>query len=364
MRRDLKNRKRAPCSPNRVLPSARAYRTVENELSATEIGLDAASRGADRVKDRVLQLDAKNDELREELHVWQPGQHQAPLEVTDDHRRCQVTGNYVEVQKACFAAEDCSGHRNAVENKKLVLENTTLRKDLLKPKVQASLQEKKLARHSKGVNSVDRWGGYDTVRKSAGSRLPGRQSQDTFFGYGNLNCSNPKQAIRATLFRASFAQGPILELPKQQRGHVCIHKRLGLRAMKSVSAHLLVEDAYGGNLLPDIATVDYLAGHKEHTHCRTLAGLLTFVDDVYVFGHLRKGDIVCSGSHVLCTAGDEGAAKHEVSRIVLAARKAMGTSRRHIPINILHITASRDNCEGSAIQANIGRIQAKHTKTH
>jgi len=183
-----------------VLPSARAYRTVENELSATEISLDAASRGADRVKDRVLQLDAKNDELGEELHVWQPGQHQAPLEVTDDHRRCQVTGNYVEVQKACFAAEDCSGHRNAVENKKLVLENTTLRKDLLKPKVQASWQEKKLARHSKGVNSVDRWGGYDTVRKSAGSRLPGRQSQDTFFGYGNLNCSNPKQAIRATLF--------------------------------------------------------------------------------------------------------------------------------------------------------------------
>jgi len=108
-----------------------------------------------------------------------------------------------------------------------------------------------------------------------------------------------------------------------------------------------------------------LLGRAQRTYpLSNLTGLLTFVDDVYVFGHLRKGDIVGSGSHVLCTAGDEGAAKHEVSRIVLAARKAMGTSRRHIPINILHITASRDNCEGSAIQANIGRIQAKHTKTH
>jgi len=46
--------------------------------------------------------------------------------------------NHVEVQRACFAAEDHSGHRNTMENKKLVLENTTLRKDLLKPKVQAS----------------------------------------------------------------------------------------------------------------------------------------------------------------------------------------------------------------------------------
>ena len=145
---------------------------------------------------------------------------------------------------------------------------------------------------------------------------------------------------------------------------MCIHKRLGLRAMKSVFSHLLVENPYGSNLLPDVATVDYLAVHKEHTHCQTLAGLLTFVDDVYVFGHLRKGDIVGSGSRVLCTAGDEGAANHEVSTIVLAARKAMGTSRRHIPINILHIIGSRDNCEGSAIQANMGRIQGKHTKSH
>lgn len=62
------------------------------------------------------------------------------------HRwRCLVTTedaklqqNRAEVQRACFAAEDHSGHRNTMENKKLVLENTTLRKDLLKPKVEAS----------------------------------------------------------------------------------------------------------------------------------------------------------------------------------------------------------------------------------
>ncbi|MEW8688580.1 MAG: hypothetical protein AB2556_22430 [Candidatus Thiodiazotropha sp.] len=38
---------------------------------------------------------------------------------------------------------------------------------------------------------------------------------------------------------------------------------MGLQTEKSLGTHLLLENAYESNLLPDIFQVSYLAGHKE-----------------------------------------------------------------------------------------------------
>ncbi|MEW8688734.1 MAG: hypothetical protein AB2556_23200, partial [Candidatus Thiodiazotropha sp.] len=63
---------------------------------------------------------------------------------------------------------------------------------------------------------------------------------------------------------------------------------MGLWTEKSLATHLLLENAYESNLLPDISRGDCLAGHKEQTHLQPLEGLPVFVDDIYVYGYLRK----------------------------------------------------------------------------
>ena len=62
--------------------------------------------------------------------------------------------------------------------------------------------------------------------------------------------------------------------------------QLGLRSSKSVATHILLENAYESNLIPDISNVDYLADNNGPTSLQKLEGLPTFVDDLYVFGYL------------------------------------------------------------------------------
>src|ERR1043165_1135212 len=84
---------------------------------------------------------------------------------------------------------------------------------------------------------------------------------------------------------------------------------MGILANKAISHHLLVENAYESNLLSDISRVNYLADHNGRTHLRPLYGLPVFVDVIYVFGYLRKENIVETKGQVLCTTGDLGVAK-------------------------------------------------------
>ena len=101
---------------------------------------------------------------------------------------------------------------------------------------------------------------------------------------------------------------------------------MGLRSEKAVSAHLLLENAHESNLVSDISKVDYLAGNLGRTHLRPLSGLPTFVDDVFVFGYLRREDCVAHGGRLSCTTGEVGAAKNTIARISTAARESMGTA--------------------------------------
>ena len=138
---------------------------------------------------------------------------------------------------------------------------------------------------------------------------------------------------------------------------------MGIRAKKAISHHLLVENAYESNLLSDISRVDYLANNRGRTHLRPLYGLPVFVDDIYVFGYLRKEDIVETKGQVLCTTGDLGVAKKVLLAIALAMRNAIdqksndGSNRTHA--SILHTIAYRngDTTAGSAIRTTVARIE-------
>ena len=101
---------------------------------------------------------------------------------------------------------------------------------------------------------------------------------------------------------------------------------MGLRSEKAVSAHLLLENAYESNFVSDISKVDYLAGSLGRTHLRPLPGLPTFVDDVYVFGYLRREDCVFQGGRLSCSTGEDSPAKHAIARISTAVCECMGTA--------------------------------------
>ena len=82
---------------------------------------------------------------------------------------------------------------------------------------------------------------------------------------------------------------------------------MGMRSKKAVAIHILQENVYESNLVPDIANVDYLAGHQGRTNLQPLAGLQVFVDDVYVlapckrktlFGYLAAEHLVLQAKRV------------------------------------------------------------------
>ena len=131
---------------------------------------------------------------------------------------------------------------------------------------------------------------------------------------------------------------------------------MGLRSENAVSANLLLENAHESNLVSDISKVDYLAGNLGRTHLRPLPGLSTFVDDVFVFGYLRREDCVFHRGHLPCTTGEDSSAKNTVARISTAARESLGTApdgttRCNIQTDIVHTLATRDNAEASGRQS-------------
>ena len=137
---------------------------------------------------------------------------------------------------------------------------------------------------------------------------------------------------------------------------------LGLRSEKAVSTHLLLENAYESNIVSDISKVDYLSDNLGRTHLRPLPGLSPFVDDVYVFGYLRREDCVFHGGRLSCTTGEDSSAKYTIARISTAVLECMGTApdgttRGHMQANIVHTIAARDNAEDGTIRATVSRVE-------
>ena len=79
-------------------------------------------------------------------------------------------------------------------------------------------------------------------------------------------------------------------------------EEMGLRSVEAVAKHILQENVWESNLIPDIAGVDYFAGHQRRTNLQPLKGLTAFVDDFYVYGPLRENEIVrVRGRKPACT---------------------------------------------------------------
>ena len=90
---------------------------------------------------------------------------------------------------------------------------------------------------------------------------------------------------------------------------------MGLRSEKAVAKHILEENVWESNLVPDIAGVDYLEGHQGQTNLQPLEELPPFVDDYYVYGPLSASELVrVRGRRPTCTTGEEGLARRVVSK--------------------------------------------------
>ena len=138
---------------------------------------------------------------------------------------------------------------------------------------------------------------------------------------------------------------------------------LGLRTEKSIATHILLENAFESNLLSDISKVDYLANNKGRTHLRPLEGLSTFVDDVYVFGYMRKEDGISYRGRYSCAPSsmgtqDVGAAKQILRKISCAVSETFSNyHNKPIQPSIIHTIEKRHRECGGTIQTTIEEIE-------
>ena len=117
-----------------------------------------------------------------------------------------------------------------------------------------------------------------------------------------------------------------------------------------MAKHLLQENCWESNLVPDISKVNYLEGHQGRTNLRPLDGLPLFVDDIYVYGFLDRTETIhIRGRKISC----EPTAKQIVARISMAAQEALGGPRKNTKISHTVLASAR----GSKILETIAKIE-------
>ena len=125
---------------------------------------------------------------------------------------------------------------------------------------------------------------------------------------------------------------------------------MGLRAEASLAKHLLLENCWENNLLPDISKVDYFEGHQGRTNLQPLEGLPLFVDDIYICGYLDQTEVVRARGALSC----EPVSKQIVQRISMAVQEVLGGPRKNTRISNTVFAASR----GSKIVETIAKIES------
>ena len=117
---------------------------------------------------------------------------------------------------------------------------------------------------------------------------------------------------------------------------VSTFKEIGLRSEKRLSYHLLLENTYENNLLPDISNVDYTKGNLGPTDLEPLEGLEMFIDDIYVYGYLSRSSLVDKARKALLSiTGENGHAKRVVGAIQMCIGASFGTGEAFIPVQII-----------------------------
>ena len=132
--------------------------------------------------------------------------------------------------------------------------------------------------------------------------------------------------------------------------HTATLSSMGFRAEASLAKHLLLENCWENNLLPDISKVDYLEGHQGRTNLQPLDGLPLFVDDIYICGYLDQTEAVRIRGKVSC----EPVSKQIVARISMAPQEVLGDPRKNTRISSTVLATSK----GSKIMETIATIES------
>ena len=134
-------------------------------------------------------------------------------------------------------------------------------------------------------------------------------------------------------------------------------KEMGKRSLKTIAEHILKENIYEGNLINDIANVNYTKNNQGKTHLQEIDGFGLFVDDLYIYGYLRKEDIIFTPKGgVSCTEGANGSASCVVEMLRSIVKQTIGKNSNLPHINIMHTVEIKD-IGNSGILKNIVEIE-------
>ena len=138
------------------------------------------------------------------------------------------------------------------------------------------------------------------------------------------------------------------------------YKEMGKRRLKAIAEHILKENINEENLISDIADVDYTKNNQGKTHLQEIEGFGLFVDDLYIYGYLRKEDIVFTPKGgVSCTEGGNGSASCVVEMLRSIVKQTIGKNSNLPHINIMH-TVEIKNSGNSSILKTILEIEKNH----
>ena len=134
-------------------------------------------------------------------------------------------------------------------------------------------------------------------------------------------------------------------------------KEMGRRSLKTIAEHILKENINEENLINDIANVNYTKNHQGKTHLQEIEGFGLFVDDLYIYGYLRKEDIIFTPKGgVSCTEGGNGSASCVVEMLRSIVKQTIGKNSNLPHINIMHTVEIKD-IGNSSILKTIAEIE-------
>ena len=145
--------------------------------------------------------------------------------------------------------------------------------------------------------------------------------------FKDLECFNNKKVIEAT------------------------YKEMGKRAQKAVALHILRENLYEGNLINDISGINYTKNNSGKTFLKQIPNFNTFVDDIYVYGYLRKEDVVYDTTgKVYCTQGEIGSASCIIEHIRSIVKQTIGKNSNLPHVNIMHTINFKKDGNGNILK--------------
>ena len=136
-------------------------------------------------------------------------------------------------------------------------------------------------------------------------------------------------------------------------------KEMGKRSLKTIAEHILKENINEENLISDISNVNYTCtkNNQGKTHLQEIEGFGLFVDDLYIYGYLRKEDIAFTPKGgVSCTEGGNGSASCVVEMLRSIIKQTIGKNSNLPHVNIMHTVEIKD-IGNSSILKSIAEIE-------